>query len=182
MLIEKISKSVLAIQSLAACAGELEKARYLVKMTAQNGRVVFTLGNGGSAAESNHFVAELVGRFKTSRRPYPAVSLASDAATITAIANDFGYDEVFSRQIRAYAVAGDTVVAFSTSGNSSNVVSAIQQALAMGCNVIAFLGGDGGACEQLSPTVSVVVKSNDTAAIQEAHLAAIHYICEGLEP
>lgn len=182
MLLEKISRSVQAIQSLAASAQEIEKARYLIQMALQNGRVVLTLGNGGSAAESSHFAAELVGRFKTSRRPYPAVSLASDASVITAISNDFGYVEVFARQVKAYAVSGDVIVAFTTSGNSMNVVKAIQAGLAMGCDVIAFLGGDGGKCAQLSPTVAVTVRSDDTAAIQEAHLAAIHYICEGLEP
>lgn len=177
MLRNKISQSVAAIESLALVESQLYAARDLLADTIKSGRVVLTLGNGGSAAEAQHFVAELVGRFKTNRIPYPAVALTADSATLTAIANDFGYEEVFARQISAYAVPGDLIIAFSTSGNSHNVVKALKTALAQGCKSVAFLGVDGGRCKDLA-TVAVVVPSNDVPSIQEAHLVCVHWLCE----
>jgi D-sedoheptulose 7-phosphate isomerase len=181
MLRTKIAQSVAAIENLALVESQLGLARDLLAETVKSGRVVLTLGNGGSAAEAQHFVAELVGRFKTNRVPYPAVALTADSATLTAIANDFGYEEVFARQVSAYSVPGDLIVAFSTSGNSRNVVKALKTALAQGCKSVAFLGGDGGRCKDLA-TVSVVVPATDVPSIQEAHLVCIHWLCEQVVP
>lgn len=144
------------------------------------GNRVFAMGNGGSAAQVHHFVSELVGRFERDRPPLAAVSLVSDAATITSLANDDGFTEVFSRQVRALAVPGDVVVAFSTSGTSPNVVAAMNTAAELGCATIALTGESGG---DLADIVDVLVPipSTSVARIQEMHLVAVHSWCARLD-
>lgn len=156
-----------------------ETAALLAKVL-KNGGKLLVMGNGGSAADSQHFVAEIVGRFKMERRALPAIALSTDTSILTAIGNDYGFDFVFSRQVEALAAAGDMVVGISTSGNSSNVLKALQLAKERGCHTVALLGRDGGniraACD-----LPLVVPSDDTPRIQEGHATIIHIVCDLVE-
>lgn len=144
------------------------------------GNKLLVMGNGGSAAEAQHFVAELVGRFKLERRPFPAISLVDNVATLTAVGNDFGFEMIFQRQVEALANQGDIVLGISTSGNSENILFALQAANKLGCITFGLLGQDGGkiAVEVGYP---LVVSGQSTPRIQEAHLTIIHILCELIE-
>jgi phosphoheptose isomerase len=144
------------------------------------GHKVLACGNGGSAADAQHLVAELVGRFREERRALPAIALTADTAILTAVGNDYGYEHVFARQIEALAQAGDVLLAFSTSGNSANVIRAAETARGRGCTVVAFTGAGGGA---LAGHADLLVKAPSTivARIQEMHTLCIHVICEALD-
>lgn len=146
----------------------------------KSGNKLLVMGNGGSAADAQHFAAEIVGRFKLERRALPAISLTTDTSILTAIGNDYGFDRIFSRQVEAHAVAGDVVVGISTSGNSPNVQLALQAAIERGCRTIALLGKDGGSIKTVSE-FSLIVPSNDTPRIQEGHIAIIHIVCDLVE-
>jgi D-glycero-beta-D-manno-heptose-7-phosphate kinase len=141
---------------------------------------IIAFGNGGSASDAQHLVGELVGRFKTERRSLSAIALTTDSSVITAIANDYGYDYIFERQIEANAQKGDVVVGISTSGNSPNVLNAIKKAKELGCKTIGLTGKDGGKLQGMCDVV-IVVPSDNTPRIQEAHIAIIHIICELLD-
>lgn len=169
-----------AIQSLEGQNEAIQEISNLLLRELSKGRRVLTCGNGGSATQAMHFASELSGRYRSSRRPFPAMSLTSDGPTITCIANDFGWNSVFSRQVEAYGRAGDILFVFSTSGLSQNVLSAVIQARKQGVVTIGILGRDGG---EIVHNVDhhVVVASSDTAAIQEAHVLLMHYLCESLE-
>jgi D-sedoheptulose 7-phosphate isomerase len=145
-----------------------------------NGHKVLACGNGGSAADAQHLVAELVGRFLVERRGLPGISLTADTATITAIGNDYGYERVFARQVEALAQRGDLLFAISTSGNSPNVVQAAQTARALGCTVIALTGERD---SQLAAHADVLIRapSTVTARIQEVHTLCIHAIAASLD-
>jgi D-sedoheptulose 7-phosphate isomerase len=144
------------------------------------GGKVLVFGNGGSAADAQHFAAELVGRYRRERRAWPAVALTTDTSALTAIGNDYGFDEVFARQVRALADSGDVVLGLSTSGNSENVVRALAAAREVGAYRIGLGGKDGGrmaaACE-----LALIVPSIDTARIQEAHITILHVLCDLIE-
>lgn len=144
------------------------------------GRKIMLCGNGGSAADAQHIAAELVGRFKCNRSALPALALTTDTSALTAIGNDFGFDQIFARQVEALSLPGDLLVTISTSGNSANLVLAARAARAKGCYTLAFLGGDGG---RLANEVdsSIVVPSKNTARIQEMHIFIGHVLCELLE-
>jgi len=144
---------------------------------------ILACGNGGSAADSQHFVAELVGRFERERQPVAAVSLATDTSILTAVGNDYGFDQVFSRQVAALGQPGDVLVGISTSGNSANVLRAIEQAHACGMTVIALTGRDGGKIAQtLQETdIHICVPHQRTMRIQEMHILCLHLICEGMD-
>jgi D-sedoheptulose 7-phosphate isomerase len=148
--------------------------------TLRKGNTVFWCGNGGSAAESSHLAAELVGRFRTNRMPLPSISLNADTSVITCIANDFGYDQVFARQLEGLAKPGDLLVVLSTSGMSENISRAVEKAKDLGVTTIALLGKGGGRVIDLVD-VSIVIKSNETARIQELHLFIGHTLCEYAE-
>jgi D-sedoheptulose 7-phosphate isomerase len=137
-------------------------------------------GNGGSAADSQHIAAELVGRFKKNRAALPAIALTTDTSALTAIGNDFGFEYVFSRQVQALGLPNDILVMFSTSGNSENLVQAAGAAASRGCQTLAILGGDGG---RLSKVVhkSIIVPSRNTARVQEMHILIGHILCEIVE-
>jgi len=137
-------------------------------------------GNGGSAADAQHLVAELVGRFRDERRALAAVTLMADAATLTALANDYGYEQVFARQIEALAAPGDVLFAISTSGNSANVVRAAAAARARGCAVVGFTGASGG---KLAEHADFLVRAPSAvvARIQEVHALCIHAIADALD-
>ena len=158
-------------------AGQIQTVgEILIKCFAAGGKMI-TCGNGGSAADSQHFAEEMIGRFKRTRRPLPAVALTTDGAAMTCITNDFGYPEVFSRQVQALAKPGDVVVGFSTSGNSENVLKAMHAAKANLATSIAMLGNTGG---KIAPVAqhSIIVPSNITAHIQEMHIVIVHILCD----
>lgn len=152
-----------------------------VESVLKNGGTLLTCGNGGSAAQALHLSEELLGRFIANRTPLPSICLNADPTALTCIANDFGFESVFSRQVTALAQPGDALVVFSTSGNSPNIVAALKEAQRLGVTTIALLGGDGGAalahCD-----ASVVVEGPDTASIQEAHQTLLHACCAIVEP
>ena len=144
------------------------------------GNKILWCGNGGSAADSQHLAAELVGRFRRDRRPLASIALTTDTSVLTATANDLGYEQVFARQIEALCVPGDVVVGLSTSGKSSNVCSALERGREHGAFTIAMTGTNGGRMAELAD-VCLRVSSTDVARIQEAHLLCGHMLCEWVE-
>ena len=148
-----------------------------------NGGKVLACGNGGSAGDAQHFAAELVGRFERERPGLAAISLATDTSILTAVANDYAYNQVFSKQVEALGQPGDVLLAISTSGNSGNVVAAINAAHAREMRVVALTGKDGGAIAKLlgAGDVELRVPASRTARIQEVHLLAIHCLCDGID-
>jgi D-sedoheptulose 7-phosphate isomerase len=144
------------------------------------GQRVYTFGNGGSSLDANHFAEELVGRFKRERRPLPAQSLASDSAAITCIANDYSFEEIFERQVRAFVAPGDVVVAFSTSGRSPNVVRGLAAAREAGAATVLFGGADGGPALAHADH-ALVVPSASTARIQELHVLFLHIVIDEVD-
>jgi D-sedoheptulose 7-phosphate isomerase len=159
---------------------EIARAGEALAAALKSGRKALACGNGGSAADCQHFSAELVGRFERERPGLPAVALTVDSSALTAIANDYDFDRVFSKQVEALGVAGDVLLAISTSGNSKNVVEAVRAAQAKGLVVIALTGRDGGAmAKMLRPgDFHLNVAHPRTMRVQEMHLLAIHCLCE----
>jgi D-sedoheptulose 7-phosphate isomerase len=148
--------------------------------TFKSGGKLMVMGNGGSAADSQHFAAEIVSRFRMERPGLPAIALSTDTSILTAIGNDYGFDVVFRRQVEALAMPGDVVVGISTSGNSVNVKKAFELARTKGCRTVALLGRDGGSIKG-SCDLSLVVPSDDTPRIQEGHITIIHIVCDLVE-
>jgi D-sedoheptulose 7-phosphate isomerase len=146
----------------------------------REGRKVLLFGNGGSATDAAHIAAEFVGRYKRERAPLPAIALATDIAAITCIANDYGYDELFARQVRAHGQKGDIAIAISTSGNSPNVLRGVAAARDGGLVTVAWTGGSGGKLAGLVD-YPFVVPSTVTARIQESHITLGHVLCELVE-
>ncbi|MGA8278024.1 MAG: SIS domain-containing protein [Rhodanobacteraceae bacterium] len=158
----------------------LELVSGIVRTALAAGNKILACGNGGSAATAQHLVAELVGRFQRERRALAAIALTSDSAIVSAIANDYGYERVFARQVEALAGPGDVLIALSTSGNSPNVVEAARTARAMDCRVVALTGIDGGALAAHADTV-LRAPSKVVARIQEIHDICIHVLAEAME-
>ena len=152
---------------------------YIVKAL-ENGNKIFIFGNGGSAADAQHFAAEMAGRFKMERDALQFIALTTNTSIITAIANDYSFDYIFSRQIEGLAIDGDIAIGISTSGNSLNVKIGLETAQQMGCNTIAFLGESEGIIGPICNYI-IQVPSKNTARIQEAHILIIHMICEEVE-
>ena len=177
---ESASVQLEARQALAA-----PLARSIEKMTAalSAGGKILACGNGGSAADAQHFAAELVNRFEAERPPLAAVALTTDTSTLTSIANDYDYVQVFEKQLRAIGRRGDVLLAISTSGNSPNVVAAIGAAHELGIGVVALTGRGGGkmAAALGAADVNICVPHDRTARIQEVHLLALHCICDGID-
>jgi phosphoheptose isomerase len=147
---------------------------------ARGGKVLIC-GNGGSAADAQHFAGELVGRFRSAERPgLPAIALNADTAVLTAWSNDAGYDDVFARQVQALGRGGDILIGISTSGRATNIVQAFEMARRRGVHTIGILGGDGGVVRGLADT-AIVVPAKDTQRIQEVHILVIHLLCELIE-
>jgi len=144
---------------------------------------VLACGNGGSAADAQHFAAELINRFEIERAPLAAVALTTDSSTLTSIANDYAYEQVFSKQVRALGRRGDALLAISTSGNSRNVLEAMQAAHELGLRVVALTGAGGGKMAGLVSVddVHVCVPHKRTARIQEVHLLVLHCLCDGID-
>ena len=143
------------------------------------GKVLFC-GNGGSAADAQHLAAELMGRFKLNRQPLSAIALTTNTSILTAVANDYGYEHVFSRQVEALATERDVIISISTSGNSPNVIEAINMAKQRGAKTIALTGKGGGTLAEVAD-LALIIPSDNTAIIQEAHIAIGHIICELVE-
>jgi D-sedoheptulose 7-phosphate isomerase len=144
------------------------------------GGSVYVMGDGGSAADSQHLAGELVGRFQMERAPLPCVALSTDTSVLTALANDYGVESIFSKQVAAHVREGDAVVAISTSGNSPNVVAGIQEARRRGGLTIGLTGGDGGRLAELCE-MAIVVPDDETPRIQEAHGTIVHLLCDVVE-
>ncbi len=169
-----------AVAHVADLAPQLEEAVALIRAAFATGRRLFVCGNGGSAADAQHLAAELTGRFEKERRGYPAIALNTDTSALTSIGNDYGFEQIFSRQLEALAAPGDVLIAITTSGNSANVVAAVERARDIGVHSIGLLGRDGGACAELVD-IALVVGVPRTARIQEAHVLILHLLCEGLD-
>lgn len=152
----------------------------LMVETFKSGGKLLVMGNGGSAADAQHFVAEIVGRFKMERKGLPAIALSTDTSILTAIGNDYGFDKVFRRQVEALAVPGDLVIGISTSGNSPNVLQALELARESGCRTVGLLGKDGGTIKDVCE-LALIVPTNDTPRVQEGHITIIHIVCDLLE-
>ena len=158
-------------------SGVIFEAALLITGCLRNGGKVLFFGNGGSAADAQHLAAELVGRFVRERAGLPAIALTTDSSILTAVGNDYGFEQVFARQIQALGRAGDVAVALSTSGNSANVLEGVKEARKRKLKTIGLTGKDGGALAQRAD-VAVTIPSTSTARIQECHIAIGHLFCE----
>ncbi len=164
-------------QTMAGLQHFIYTAGVIVTEALQRGNKVLLCGNGGSAADAQHIAAELTGRFKKERHPLPGIALTTDTSALTAIGNDYGFDQVFSRQVAALAKEGDVVIGISTSGNSLNVIYALETAKEMGCKAIGLSGKGGGKMVDVCD-LNIIVPSDDTARIQEMHILIGHILCQ----
>src|SRR5438552_13607750 len=177
---EAIAAATKALQSLVDLDAQIGKAADLIDQCLRAGNKLLVCGNGGSAADASHFVTELVVRFANDRTALPALCLASDSGILTAAGNDYGFDEIFARQVAAFGVPDDVLICLTTSGKSKNVVRALQEAKARKLKTIAFLGLEGGSTIGIAD-IDLLVKDDSTARIQEAHQLVIHVLCEIIE-
>jgi D-sedoheptulose 7-phosphate isomerase len=175
-----ISDSVRMLESLKNLEPEVSRVADLIGECFRTGNKLLMCGNGGSAADASHFATELVVRFTKDRRALPAICLASDSGILTACGNDYGFDKIFARQVAAFGQAGDVLICFTTSGNSKNVLRALEEAKARKLKTIAFLGRDGGSTIGMAD-IDLLVKDDSTARIQEGHGLLIHVLCEIIE-
>jgi len=167
-------------KSLASLLPDVQRAAEILGEVAKTGHKLLVCGNGGSAADSQHLVAEWVCKYKEERRALPAIALTVNTSVLTAIGNDYGYEHVFSRQIEAFGVKGDALVAITTSGTSKNILSAIDKARSLGLKIIA-LAGEGGVGLKKMVDVAILVPSLETARIQEMHELIYHSWCEYID-
>lgn len=179
-LARRVAGAVAAVDSLRSQLDVVERLAGAVATTLDQGAALFTCGNGGSAAQAAHLAEELTGKYSRPRPPLRAVCLCADAAALTCIANDFGYERVFSRQLEALAGPGDALLVLSTSGQSPNVLEALDAAKRLGVQRLGLLGKDGGRARERCD-LALVVSSDDTAHIQEAHQVVVHLILETVE-
>lgn len=156
---------------------EIEQAGLLIVKTLAAGNKVLLCGNGGSAADAQHIAAELVGRYEKQRDSFPAIALTTDTSALTALSNDYGYDQVFARQIQGLASPGDLLIAISTSGKSPNITNAVKQARSMKCKTLALTGCSGNPLAS-NCDLAVIVPSERTSRVQEAHITIGHLWCE----
>ncbi len=172
-----INAATTTLQSIVDLESRIAKAADLIADCLTSGKKILACGNGGSAADAADFCTELACRFAEDRRPYPAMNLSQGGSLITATGNDYGFDEIFARQVRAFGNDGDVLIAISTSGKSKNIQRAIEEARSHKLKMIALLGRDGGSSAGIAD-VDLIVKGDSTARIQEAHKFILHVICE----
>lgn len=175
-----VDESIATLESLRNLSEPFERASQLLVNVLSSGGKVLTCGNGGSAADAMHLATELVCRFEKARRHLPAICLNASGPDLTAMANDFGYDGVFARQLEAFAEPRDLLIALSTSGKSPSIVEALKVAESRELNSIALLGKDGGECLGRA-TIELLVGSDSTARVQEAHQVLIHALCQSVD-
>jgi len=168
------------LRSLLHLDAQLAKAADLIEQCLRGGNKLLVCGNGGSAADASHFATEFVVRFMKDRPPYPAICLTGDGGLLTAAGNDYGFDEIFARQVAAFGLPGDLLICLTTSGKSRNVERALEEAKARKLKTIAFLGRDGGSTIGMAD-VDLLVRGDLTARIQEAHQLLLHVLCETVE-
>ena len=177
---DRLAEHAETMRGLAAQAATFQAISETLTKAIQAGGKVCFMGNGGSAADSQHLAAELVGRFQRERAAIPSIALTTDTSILTAVANDYGYDHIFSRQIEGLCRPGDVVIGLSTSGNSANVLRGIDTANRMGLITIGLSGGSGGKLAQMAQQ-SLIVPSPKAARVQEAHIFIGHTLCEAIE-
>ncbi len=175
-----IKESISVKETLLEQTKLIEKVAIEIITAYKKGNKILICGNGGSAADSQHMAAELVGRFKKERKGLPAIALTTDTSILTAIGNDYGYDKVFSRQVEAHGQKGDIFIGISTSGNSKNIIEAINIAKEKNMIVICLLGGSGGLIKSMCD-IDITINSKNTPRIQESHETIIHILCDLIE-
>lgn len=172
-----LAETMRTLQALTTIRPAIDRAGAMILATLQRGGKLLIAGNGGSAAEAAHFSTELVGRYAKTRRSLPAIALSADGSLVTCIGNDFGYDQVFARQVAGLAQPGDLLVVLTSSGNSANIIAGLAEAKKLGLESLAFLGRGGGKAKGLA-TCELIMPGQSGAAAQEAHLFLIHHFCE----
>jgi D-sedoheptulose 7-phosphate isomerase len=180
LFLQNLSEQVSLLQKSIYLDSEVNKAALLAVRALQTGGKIMFCGNGGSAADCQHLAAELTGRFINDRLPLAAIALTTDTSALTCISNDYSFDEVFARQVNGLGRKGDVLIAISTSGNSRNVIRAVEEACSSGISVIGLLGCEGGGLKKLCD-VSIIVPSEVTARIQEIHILIGHTLCGMIE-
>jgi D-sedoheptulose 7-phosphate isomerase len=183
LIADHLKQSLAALERATKDAAMLAAARKIsdaIIAALRHGHKLLIVGNGGSAADAQHIAAEIVGRYKKDRPAYPAIALTTDTSALTAISNDFGYDKVFARQVEGLGARGDVLLALSTSGRSPNILAALHTAHQHGLVTIGFTGSKGGALGTVCDHV-LIAPSDDTAIIQQIHLAVCHGICDEIE-
>lgn len=180
MIKSELEGHLAAIKATFALEADIKKACETAVATLKAGGKILLCGNGGSAADAQHIAAELTGRYKTERGALAGIALTTDTSALTAIGNDYGYEFVFSRQLEALGREGDLLIAISTSGNSGNVVKALELARKIGIKTIGLSGRTGGAMNELCE-LNLVVPSNDTPRVQEMHIMIGHIICQAID-
>lgn len=177
---EIINDHILTANNLLDLSDVIEEICSLSLKTIQNGNTILLCGNGGSASDSIHISSELVGKFEKNRKAVPSISLSSNISNLTAIANDFGFEHIFSRQVEAIGKKGDLLIAISTSGNSQNILNAINSAKLNGLNVVAMTGEDGGKINEID-CITLKAPNSNVARIQEMHILVGHIISKYIE-
>ena len=177
---DAIAAATETLRALSSLEPQMAQAADVIDQCLRAGNKLLVCGNGGSAADASHFATELVVRFAKDRRALPAICLTSDSGILTAAGNDYGFDEIFARQVAAFGIAGDVLICLTTSGKSKNLIRALEEAKARKLKTIAFLGRDGGSTIGIAD-IDLLVKSDSTARVQEAHQLLLHVLCEIIE-
>jgi D-sedoheptulose 7-phosphate isomerase len=178
---ESLDGALETFNSLRVLEPKIVEASEIILACLKSGGKLLICGNGGSASDSSHIATEFACRFTGDRRPYPAISLTSDGGLLSAIGNDYAFQEIFARQVRAFGKAGDILIALTTSGKSRNILSAIEEAKRIGMKTVVLLGKGGGFTKGAAD-IEIAVPGSITARIQEAHKFLLHTICELVEP
>jgi len=179
-ILSELNSHIETANKMHTILNEIHDAARLCIDALNNGNKILLFGNGGSAADCQHIAAELVGRYKKERIGLPSIALTTDTSALTAIGNDYSFDEIFSRQVEAIANSGDVLIGISTGGTSNNVLNAINLGQQLGCKAIGFSGKTGGKMSEICD-VNIIVPSNDTPRIQEMHIFIGHTICEMID-
>lgn len=181
---EHFSQSIQAkTETISKCSGDIAKAGQMMSQQLISGHKILCCGNGGSAADCQHFSAELVGRFERERPELPAIALSTDTSILTAVGNDYSFDAIFAKQVRALGQENDILLAISTSGNSGNVIAAIEAAHQQGMRIVALCGRDGGQIKNMlkEDDAFICIPHQRTARIQECHILIIHILCDMID-